>query len=459
MKSFGSLILFFIIGYLTLGEMYFAAAIGISGYFLIQIIVESTRVFAFREWALFLYAINYLFSPAVTYQFDQALLTYPMKIGAADYYALAIPGFLCFFVGMHLFKTRIFIPRMDKIKRDARNNESLLINFVIIGTILRLFSSVFPGEIAFFIYLVSSIRFVGAFSLFSANPQRHWKWVAVVLLLELYFGAIAAMYHDSVMWVLFFALYYVYSNKPSMAVRLIGLGGCVLFVLFIQGLKGTYRSKVAQTGKSDLGLVLETSSDVSDEIGSESNILGTLNRGNQAWIFASTIDRMDRVGDFQEFYILGIYIETAILPRFLAPNKLKSGEKKIFNTFSGHTINRNTSMGLGIFADGYIAFGYWGVLFFTFGLGLLCSITFKIVESWSKLSEFYVLMVLPLLNYAVRPDCETQATINHVVKGVLVMALLVSLTKFNFVLNSGGMKSGRLKKTALPNLKSIENLK
>jgi hypothetical protein len=457
MKSFGSFILFFIIGYLTLGEIYFAAAIGISGYFLIQIIVESTRVFAFREWTLFLYAINYLFSPAVTYQFDQALLTYPMKIGAADYYALAIPGFLCFYVGMHLFKTRIFIPRMDKIKRDARNNESLLINFVIIGTILRLFSSIFPGEIAFFIYLVSSIRFVGAFSLFSANPQRQWKWVVGLLLLELYFGAIAAMYHDAVMWILFFALYYVYSNKPSIVGRLIGLTGCVVFILFVQGLKGAYRSKISETGTSNLGLVIETSAGVTDDIGSEDNILGSLNRGNQAWIFASTKDRMDRVGDFQGLHILGIYLESALLPRILAPDKIISGDKKIFNTFSGHQINQNTSMGLGVFADGYIAYGYWGVMFFTFGLGLLLNLTFKIIESWANLSEFFVLMVLPILNYAVRPDCELQTVINHLSKGLLVFGILVTLTKFNFVINSVGIKKARLRKVPLVDLKSLKH--
>jgi hypothetical protein len=457
MKSFGYFILFFITGYLTLGEIYFAAAIGISGYFLIQIIVESTRIFAFREWALFLYAINYLFSPTITYQFDQALLTYPMKVGASDYYELAIPGFLCFYFGMHLFKTRIFTPRIDKIKRDAGNNESLLINFMIIGTLLRLFSSIFPGEIAFFIYLISSIRFVGAFSLFSANPQRHWKWVAGVLLLELYFGAIAAMYHDAVMWILFFALYYVYSSKPSIAVRLIGLAGCVLFILFVQGLKGAYRSKISETGTSNLGLVIETSSDVSDDIGTEDNILGSLNRSNQAWIFASTKDRMDRVGDFQGLQILGIYLESALLPRILAPDKIISGDKKIFNTFSGHQINQNTSMGLGVFADGYIAYGYWGVMFFTFGLGLLLNLTFKIIESWAKLSEFYVLMVLPILNYAVRPDCELQTVINHLLKGLLVFGILVTLTKFNFVINSGGIKTARLRKVPLVNLKSLEH--
>ena len=110
-------------------------------------------------------------------------------------------------------------------------------------------------------------------------------------------------------------------------------------------------------------------------------------------------------------------------------------------------------MGLGVFADGYIAYGYWGVMFFTFGLGLLFNFTFRIIESWAKLSEFYTLMVLPLLNYAIRPDCELQTTINHLVKGLIVFGILVTLTKFNFVINAGTIKSSQLKRAAFPDLK------
>jgi hypothetical protein len=448
MKSFIYFIVFFILGYISFGEVYYALSIGISGYFLVQIIVESTRVFAFREWALFLYALNYLFSPAITYQFNQALLTYPMKIEAYDYFEIAIPGFLCFYVGLFVFKTRIFTPRIDKLKRDVKNNELILVNFVIIGLILRLFSSVFPGELSFFIYLLGSIRFVGAFALYSFNPAKYLIWVSGLLILEIYFGAIAAMYHDAVMWVLFFGLYFVYTTKPTMSIRLIGASICVLFILFIQGLKSTYRTKISESGTSNIGLILETSSEVSNDITSEENILGSLNRGNQAWIFASAKERMDRIGDYQGLHILGIYAEAALLPRFLAPDKIMSGDKKIFNTFSGHQINQNTSMGLGVFADGYIAYGYWGVMFFTFGLGLLFNFTFRIVESWANLSEFYVLMVLPLLNYAIRPDCELQTTINHLVKGVIVFGILVTLTKFNFVLS--GRSSTKVKRSVMP---------
>ena len=146
---------------------------------------------------------------------------------------------------------------------------------------------------------------------------------------------------------------------------------------------------------------------------------------------------------------MGIYAEAAFLPRILAPDKLMSGDKKIFNSFSGHQIDQNTTMGLGVFADGYIAYGYWGVMFFTFGLGLLFNITFRIVESWAKSSEFSVLMVMPFLNYAIRPDCELQTTINHLVKGLIVFGILVTLTKFNFVI-SGRCSGSKVKRSVMP---------
>lgn len=457
MKSIFISIIFFCIGFVLLGEIHYALAVGFSGYLLAQLILESTRVFAFREWALFLYSVNYLLSPAITYQFDQEFISYPMKIPATDYFTLAIPGFMSFYAGMFTTKTIIFTPQIVKVKRDVKKNQFLLKNFVIIGILLRIFSSIFPGELAFLVYLTSAIRYVGAFALFSYDSKKYWIWVVAVLILELYYAAIAAMYHDAVMWLLFFALFVVYIKKPNISVRLIGLSVCLVFVLFIQGLKSVYRSKLSDKNNSDLTLVLETSSEVSNDITSEDNIFGSLSRGNQAWIFASVVERMNRIGDYQGLNILAIYTEAAILPRFLAPDKIKSGDKKIFNNFSGHFINENTSMGLGVFADGYIAFGYWGVICFTYGLGLLMNISFRIVESWAKSSEFYVLLVLPLLNYAIRPDCELQTTINHLVKGLVVFSVLVKLTKFQFVINGGASNNSKFNRAMLPKFNGIQN--
>ena len=202
----------------------------------------------------------------------------------------------------------------------------------------------------------------------------------------------------------------------------------IISILFIQSIKQFYR---AATWSGDREASLSTAIDIAENntsvenLTGEANLLSTLTRSNQAWIFASTVDHMNRYQDFQGLTNVKLYTEAALLPRFLAPDKIQSGDKVIFNKFSGHTINEGTSMGLGIFADGYIAYGAWGVAIFGFALGLLFSITFKVVENWTQISPFFMLFLFPILNYAVRPDCETQTTINHLVKSMFIYWLLV----------------------------------
>jgi len=206
----------------------------------------------------------------------------------------------------------------------------------------------------------------------------------------------------------------------------------------------------AATWSGDREASLSTALDVAEtntnleSLTGEDNLLSTLTRSNQAWIFSSTVDNMNRYQNFQGFTNVQLYTEAALLPRFLAPNKIQSGDKEIFNKFSGHEINAGTSMGLGIFADGYIAYGAWGVALFGFALGLLFSITFKVVENWTKISPFFMLFLFPILNYAVRPDCETQTTINHLVKSMFIYWLLVMAYRRYF-----GQKLMVLKKQGL----------
>ncbi len=396
----------------------------------------------FREWALFLYGSNYLLSPAITYQLNPDLVKYGMKINSDAYFSLALPGFLFFAVGMFIIPNRLFKPEFKKINQAAVMNERLLLQATIIGIFLRIFSDLFPGEIGFFVYLLSMIRFVGALSLFATNTKKYTWLILMTLLIELFYGFRGGMYHDAIMWVLFFALFYVYRLKPTLKIKFIGAVSLMLLVLFVQAIKFSYRDEVWRGGKEaniETITAVGSSKANSEAMLGEDNLLGTLNRGNQAWIFASTVDHMDNYKDFQGMTNVNKYIEAALLPRFLAPNKLKSGGesgREIFNEFSGHILYEGTSMGLGIFADGYIAYGAWGVYIFGFVLGLIFSLTFKLVERWTKISPFYVLLLLPMLNYAVRPDCELQTTINHLAKSIIVFGALVYFTKNRFTLDS-----------------------
>jgi hypothetical protein len=437
------IILYFIfsclLGIVIFPEIYAALAFGLTISIALQIFLKSNDSFVFREWALFLYASNYLLSPAITYQLNSDLVKYGMKIPSDEYFSLAFPGYILFALGMFILPNRIFKPDFNKVSQLTLINERFLLQMTFLGIFFRLVGDVFPGEIGFFIYLLSMVRFVGAFSLFSTNTKRYGLLAVTVLLIELYYGFTAGMYHDAIMWVIFFALFFIYTLKPTIRLKLVGAGCLMVLVLFIQAIKATYREQVWTAGEE---ASIETISTVgatkasSDAMIGEDNLLSTLNRGNQAWIFASTVDRMDRFKDFQGMTNVNKYIEAALLPRFLAPNKLESGNKEIFNQFSGHFINDGTSMGLGIFADGYIAYGTWGVYIFGFVLGLIFSLTFKLVERWTKISPFYVLLLLPMLNYAVRPDCELQTTINHLAKSIVVFGALVYFTKDRFTLDS-----------------------
>jgi hypothetical protein len=279
------------------------------------------------------------------------------------------------------------------------------------------------------------LRFVGAFSLFYINREKYSKILIFVMLLSMFNSFLAGMYHDFVMWSIFFGLVFFYTIKPTILYKTLFILIAIISILFIQSLKSIYRSNVwFGNNEANISTILSSSQDAvnNGNLTSESNYLSTLNRSNQAWIFASTVNNLNSTNDYQGISHFYQYFESAFLPRFLSNSKLESGNKDIFNRFSGHEISSGTSMGLGVFADGYIAYGKWGLWITSFIFGLIFVIIFSIVESWAKISPFFLFFLFPILVYAVRPDCELQTILGHIVKSLLVYGLLVTYYKKYF---------------------------
>jgi hypothetical protein len=383
MKFFLYFILLSLLGYSIFQDIYFATSFGLTLSIVLEIILKSVDSFVFREWALLLYAVNYLLSPAITYQLESEKIAYSMKINADFYFSLAFPGFVLLCIGMFIIPVGIFKPNINKISKLAFGNQVFFLRFTSLGVIAHLAAGFFSSDFAFLLYLISLLRFVGIFALFAMNPRKYRNITILILGLEIYNGFKGGAFHDAIMWLIFFGLFCLYNFKPNLIFRIIGACTLVVFVLLIQAFKADYRERVWQGGESasiELITVVGLEKANSENLVGESNLLGTLNRGNQAWIFASTVDNMDRNNDFQGMNNVNLYLEAALLPRFLAPNKITAGNALLFNRFSGHHIGSTTSMGLGVFADGYIAYGKWGVYVFTFGLGLIFSLTFKLAN-------------------------------------------------------------------------------
>jgi hypothetical protein len=422
------IILLFFCLIITSFDFYSIIAVLLSLFFFYEFLLNSNNRIAFKEFLVCLYSFNYLLAPVFTFHLPQDLINYPIKLTSNEYFSLIIPAMLLFYLGLNTIKTTLFEFKKIDLEIITILNEPILKKMVYIGILLNLLSSSFSGEISFFIYLLSMLRFVGAFSLFYINKEKFIIFIASVILLEMLNASLSGMYHDFLIWGIFLGLIFFYTVKPKMLNKLLFISFALFFILFIQSLKTIYRNNVwFGNQESNISSVISSSQDAINvaNINSESNYLGTLNRVNQAWIFASTVDNLKTSNNFQGIQHFYQYFESALLPRFLAPNKLESGNKDLFNKFSGHQISSGTSMGLGIFADGYIAFGKWGLWITAFIFGLVFVGIFEMVEFWSKISPFFIFFLFPILFYAVRPDCELQTIFGHIVKSTLVYGLLV----------------------------------
>jgi hypothetical protein len=420
-------------------KQYQLAAIILSLGYLFNLISNSNNYIAFREFTLLIYSINYLLSPSILYNYNDAdFILYKMNCTIETYFTNAFIGVLALHLGLYFFKTDIFKTNFNLLKAQAILNEKLLKNWVVFGVVLSILLSnlPIPAELGIFGLLISNLRFVGFFGLIVTNPRKNIYYLLFVGVYEFYIAISGALFHDLLIWLIFLGLFLSYQLKLSV-IRKITVSIAFIFIAFIiQNIKTDYRAKIWYgTQESSASLFTDVVNEKTSDrktLYSKENILSTLIRINQGWIAASTIDYTDRYHNFAGTEVLELYIESALLPRFLAPNKLNSGDKKIFNKYSGHTIREGTSMGLGVIADGYVAYGTKGVGFFCFGLGLIFCGVFKIVGNWSKTSPFFMFMLFPILYYAVRPDCELQTTLGHIVKGTFAYFLVVRYYKNYF---------------------------
>jgi len=401
--------------------------------YVVHFLGKLNHAIAFREYILMMYGLNYLFSPALTYEVTQNIAIYKMRLTPETYFSIAIPAMLCLHAGLFLVKTRIFTYEFYAGRFQTFLNETLLKQWLIAGFLISYGQRFLPGDLGFVAYLLGSIKYVAAFALFIID-RRKYRWYLIGLLFLEILGSLAVgMFHDTVMWILFFSMVWTYIQKPSAPAKFV-LGTLAVLLLFVlQSIKGTYREQLrsgTEGGFSSLSAAVNKNG--SGGLFNMQNVGLSLTRANQGWILSSAMQNTDRKQNFQNLNLVKLYAEAAFLPRALAPNKLEAGDTKIFNEFSGVRIMKGTSMGLGLFADGYISYGYIGTLIFAFLFGLICAAVFKLVERWTTVSPYFVFLCFPLLNFAVRPDCETQTWMGHIVKGIIVFSVLMFFTRRYF---------------------------
>ena len=92
-------------------------------------------------------------------------------------------------------------------------------------------------------------------------------------------------------------------------------------------------------------------------------------------------------------------------------------------------------MGLSSVGDAYINFGIFGGCIFMFLLGLFYS---EVLNSFKKHSKYYPTLILfvPLVfYYPIRPDCELQTILGHLIKSCFLIFVMIQIwgNRFHFI--------------------------
>ncbi len=385
---------------------------------------------------------------------------YRMQIPEFDYFSYAIPCVVCFITGLHITAWNLkgeFINK-QKIINFVYQNNTLPYIFVGIGFVASVLAPFFNSELQFVFYLFSSFKFIGAFLIILGNKQLKPVFLILVYGSILATSLQQAMFHDLLIWVIFLGGVFAIRYRPSINIKAAFAAGFILLAVVIQQLKGNYRKATWQEGQAG---GIETFNNAYQQSKDES-LFSTANLGasniriNQGFIITNIMQTVPDKVPFENGAEMMKIVEAAILPRILAPDKLNAGDRTIFTKYTHIALMPGTSMGLSSIGDAYINFGELGGVIFMFFYGLLFS---EILNAFYKNSFTYPVLILftPLVfYYAIRPDCELQTILGHLVKSCFLIFVLIQVWKIKFRVRKVEMENSKASTTTINEIATMQ---
>ena len=362
---------------------------------------------------------------------------YRMRIPESQYLEYVLPAVCLFIVGLHLNagKYRGEVVNRKAIEFFTRENPKLPYLFIIIGFLASVISSYFGSELGFVFYLLGSFKFIGLFLLVLGTKQIKPLTLAVILGSILSSSLSSGMFHDLLTWLVYISAVFAIKYKFDFKIKMIGLSAFVLIVVIIQALKGTYRAEIGRGQAEEGTAAFEKAYQEKDQEGgifTFSSLASNVTRINQGFIITNIMVTVPDIVPFADGEEMDKILEAAIMPRIFAPNKLKAGDRSIFVKYSHIPLSQGTSMGLSSIGDAYVNYGVFGGVIFMFILGCFYC---EVLNSFNKNSLKYPVLILfvPLVfYYPIRPDCELQTILTHLVKSCVLIFALMQMWKYQF---------------------------
>lgn len=423
---------------------------GLSWYSYLAILISLQQFILLFNAIDFIIPIRYLFGAFMCLQFfigpvlaynglDQyQFIGYQMRVSEAEYFSYAIPAVCAFIIGLHITsrKSKGEVLDQKEILNFVIQHPQLPFLFIAVGFFSSILSGFFASELAFIFVLLGGFKFVGLFMIILGEKKLNVLPVTIVVGSIISSSLSSGMFHDLLTWIIFTLAILAVKYKPRLPLK---LSGTVLFItmaILIQQIKGYYRQQVWEEGSAGNLSTLASVYENNNNLFSFENLAANSVRINQGFILTNIMTTVPSQVPFSNGAELKQIIASAILPRIIAPNKLNAGDKELFIKYSGIQIDSGTSMALSSLGDAYLNFGTFGGCVFMFFLGLLYSEVLKALNRKSAKFPLILLFTPLIFYYPIRPDCELQTILGHLVKSCFVVYILFTFRKDIFRINN-----------------------
>ncbi len=426
------------------------AALMLSAYQFCLIFISVNYFIPIRYLSGFMMCIQILIGPALAYNgLDVYQEGYnKMQVPESDYFAYAFPAVLMFIIGLNFLSGNLAgeKPDTEGLKNYVKEHPVMPYTLILVGFISSLVAAYFSSDLAFVFLVLSCFKFVGIFLIVLGN-----KGIKPLPLLVVYGSIISSsiaqgMFFDLLTWLVFLGSIYAIKFKPNNYLKATFVIIFSLFAVVIQQLKGDYREATWKQGEeANVETVKKSLKKKNEKQGIFSaESLGSSNlRINQGYIITNIMKTVPDKVPYENGAELELILESSILPRIIAPNKLNSGDRFIFMKYSGIPVAVGTSMALSSVGDAYINYGVLGGAIFMFFFGALFSYFLKLFNKKSKDFPIAILLATVAFYYPIRPDCELQTILGHLFKSTIIIFVILSVWKHNFKLSAFSLKRKR----------------
>jgi hypothetical protein len=387
-------------------------------------------VIPIRYLAGTLMCIQMLLGPAFAYNGldEYQYMTYQMKVPEDTYFQYVIPAVILFILGLNVTAGKLKGEVLDQkaVMHYVDNSGNLPYIFIGVGFVASVVAGFFGSGLTFVFVLLSNAKFIGLFMLLMGSKKLKLLPIVVVMGSIIMDALSIAMFHDLLVWFIMLGAIISIKYQFKFVVKATATAAFILIAVVIQQLKKDYRqsSGIEGTGLETFEKVYKDQSQdnslFSYEKLAESNV-----RINQGYIITNIMSTVPQRVPFENGKEMIRILEAAFLPRIIAPNKLNAGDREIFMKYTGLQLRKGTSMGLSSVGDAYINFGVVGGSIFMFFLGLAFSEVLNAFQKYSKEFPFLLLFTPLVFYYPIRPDCELQTTLGHLVKSCMLIYFVI----------------------------------